>query len=69
MKSNENEQNDKNLVFPTRENPGIEEEHTPILKEIRQLNEKEELDLTNDQESRKKIHKLVPLGRIPNQRQ
>ena len=39
MKSNEHEQSDENLWFPTPENPGNEEEHTPIqrriLKEIR----------------------------------
>ena len=59
MKSNETEQNNRNLWFPTPENPGNEEEHTPIqrriLKEIRELIKKEELDPTKDQESRNKI--------------
>ena len=58
-KSNENEQNDENLWFPTPENPGNEEVHTPIqrriLNEIRQLNKKEKLDPTKDQESRKEF--------------
>ena len=57
MKSNETEQSDENLWFPTPENPGNEEEHTPIqrriLKEIRELIKKEELDPRKDQESRK----------------
>ena len=57
MKSNENEQNNENFWFPTPKNPGNEDEHTPIQrrisKEIRELNTKEELDLTKDQKSRK----------------
>ena len=56
MKSNEDEQTDENLWFPTPENPGNEEEHTPIqrriLKEIRELIKKELLDSTKDKESR-----------------
>ena len=59
MKSNEHEQNDENLWFPTPENPGNEEEHTPIqrriLKEIRELIQKENLDPTKDPESRQKF--------------
>ena len=59
MKSSETEQNDENLWFPTPENPGNEAKHTPIqrriLKEIRELIKKEDLDPTNDQESRKKF--------------
>ena len=58
-KSNENEQINKNFWFPTPENPGNEEEHTPIqrriLKEIRDIIKKEQLDPTNAQESRKKF--------------
>ena len=57
MKSSENEQNGENFWFPTPENPGNEEEHTPIqrriLKEIRELIQKEKLDPTKDPESRK----------------
>ena len=59
MKANETEQGDENFWFPTPENPRNEEEHTPIqrriLKEIRELINKEELDPTKDQESRKKF--------------
>ena len=59
MKSTNNEQNDENLWFPTPENPGNEDEHTPIqrriLKEIRELIKKEQLDPTKDPESRKEF--------------
>ena len=59
MKSSENEQSSESFWFPTPENPGNEEEHTPIqrriLKEIRELIKREELDPTKDQESRKKF--------------
>ena len=59
MKSSENEQSGENFWFPTPENPGNEEKHTPIqrriLKEIRELIKKEKLDPTKDQESRKKF--------------
>ena len=57
IKSNENEQNDENPWFHTPENPGNEEDHTPIqrriLKEVRELIQKEQLDPTKDKESRK----------------
>ena len=59
MKSTNNEQNDENLWFPTPENPGNEDEHTPIqrriLKEIRELIKKEQLDPTKDPDSRKEF--------------
>ena len=59
MKSTNNEQNDENLWFPTPENQGNEDEHTPIrkriMKEIRELIKKEQLDPTKDPESRKKF--------------
>ena len=59
MKSTNNEQNDENLWFPTPENPGNEDEHTPIqrriIKEIRELIKKEQLDLNKDPESRKEF--------------
>ena len=59
MKSPNDEKNDENLWFPTPENPGNEDEHTPIqkriLKEIRELIKKEQLDPTKDPESRKKF--------------
>ena len=57
MKSTNNEQNDENFWFTTPENPGNEDEHTPIqrriLKEIRELIKREQLDPTKDPESRK----------------
>ena len=49
LKSSEIEQNDENRWFPTPENPGNEEEHTPIQRLI----QKEQIDPTKDQESRK----------------
>ena len=59
MKSTNNEQNDENLWFPTPENPGNEDEHTPIqrrkLKETRELKKKEQFDNTKDTESRKEF--------------
>ena len=59
MKSTNNEQNDENFWFPTPENPRNEDEHTPlqkrILKEIRELIKKEQLDPTKDPESRKEF--------------
>ena len=63
MKSNENEQNDERLCFPTPENLGNEEEHTPIQrrirKEIRELFKKEQLDPTTDEELRKEFLDMV----------
>ena len=57
IKCNENEQYDEYFWFPTPENPGNKEGHTPmqrrILKEIRELNKKEQLEPTKDQTSRK----------------
>ena len=59
MKSNEHEPNADSFWFPTPENPGNETEHTPIqrriLKEIRELIKREQLDPTKNAESRKKI--------------
>ena len=56
MKFNENKQKNENRWFPTLENPGNEEEHTliqrRIMKEIREIINKEELDPTKDAESR-----------------
>ena len=51
------EDNNEELWFPTPENPGNEEEHSPIqkriLKELRELSEREEkLDSTENEESR-----------------
>ena len=57
IKCNENEQYDEYFWFPTPENPGNKEVHTPmqrrILKKIRELNKKEQLEPTKDQTSRK----------------
>ena len=59
MKSTNNEPNDENLWFPTPEKPGNEDGDTPVqrrlLKEIRELIKKEQLDLTKDPESRKEF--------------
>ena len=59
MKTSEREQNGENFWFPTPENPGTEEEHTPIqrriLKEVRELIKNEELDPTKERDSRKKF--------------
>ena len=59
IKFTNNEQNDENLWFPTPENPGNEDEHTPIqrriLKEIRELIKREKFDPTKDPESRKEF--------------
>ena len=56
MKSTNNEQNDENLWIPTPENPGNKDGHTPIqrpiLKGIRELIKKEQLDPTKDPELR-----------------
>ena len=54
MKSSENEQNSETFWFPTPEKPGgTKKKHTPIqrriLKEIRELVKREELDPTKDQ--------------------
>ena len=63
MKPNENEQNSGNVWFPVSEKPGNEEGHTPIqrriLKEIRELIKKEELDPTKDQYSRKQFLEMI----------
>ena len=52
MKSNENEPNNEIVWFPTPENTGNEDEHSSmqrrILKEIRELIKKEELDPAKD---------------------
>ena len=52
MKTEDDQHEDK-FLFPTPENPGNENEHTSIqqriIKEIRELAEKEKLDPTTDQ--------------------
>ena len=53
--------------FPTPENPGNENEHTPIqqrvIKEIRELEEKEKLNPTTDQQSREKFLNMFQFTR------
>ena len=53
------EDNDEKFWFPTPENPGNEQEHSPIqkriLKELRELIELEKLDPTENEESRNKF--------------
>ena len=59
IKTNKNPQNSENYWFPTPENPGNPEEHTPIqkriLRELQALQELETLDPTKDEESRAKF--------------
>ena len=59
IKTNRNLQNSENYWFPTPENPGNPEEHTPlqkrILRELQALQDLEILDLTKDEESRAKF--------------
>ena len=53
------EDNEEKSWFPTRENPGNEQEHSPIqkriLKELRELAELEKLDPTKNDESQNKF--------------
>ena len=59
LKTNQPEQQSNTFWFPTPENTGKTEDHTPIqtriLKELRELREKEKLNQTDDVESRKKF--------------
>ena len=59
IKTNKNPQNSETYWFPTPENPGKPEEHTPIqkriLRELQALQELETLDPTKDEESRAKF--------------
>ena len=59
IKTNKNPQHPENYWFPTPENPGNPDEHTPIQKrillELRALQELEALDPTKDEESRGKF--------------
>ena len=56
IKTKNNSQNTENYWFPTPENPGNPEEHTPIqkriLRELQALLDLETLDPTKDEESR-----------------
>ena len=59
IKTYKKPQNSKNYWFPTPENPGNPEEHTPIqkriLRELQALQDLETLDPTKDAESRAKF--------------
>ena len=59
IKTNRNPQNSENYWFPTPENPGNPEEHTPIqkriLRELAALQDLETLNPTKDEESRAKF--------------
>ena len=59
IRANENPQNQENYWFPTPENPGNSEEHTPIQKrilgELQALQDLVTLDPTKDLESRTKF--------------
>ena len=68
IKTNGNSQNSENYWFPTPENPGNPEEHTPIqkriLRELQALQDLETLDPTKDEESRAKFLETL-IGKIP----
>ena len=61
LKTNKQDQQTNTFWFPTPENPGNTEEHTPIqtriLKKLRELQEKEKLNAKKDVESRTKFLK------------
>ena len=61
LKTNKSEQQDNTFWFPTPENPGKPEEHTPIqariLKELNELKDKEKLNPQESAESRNKFLK------------
>ena len=59
IKTSKNHQNSEDYWFPTPENPGNPEEHTPIqkriLRELQALQDLETLDPTKDEEYRAKF--------------
>ena len=61
LRTNKQDQQTNTFWFPTPENPGNTEEHTPIqtriLKDLRELQEKEKLNPKDDVESRMKFLK------------
>ena len=61
LRTNNPEQQNKTTWFPTPENPGKLEDHTPIktrtLKELNELKEKEKLNPQESIEPRNKFHK------------
>ena len=65
LKANRNNDQYEQYWFPTPENPGDEDSHTPIqrriLQELRKLQEAEQLNPQNDDESRHAIKKIESL--------
>ena len=63
LRTNQPEQQDNTFWFPTRENPGKPEDHTPIqtriLKELNELKDKEKRNPQEGTESRNKFLKRV----------
>ena len=61
LRTNKPEQQDNTFWFPTPENPGKPEDHTPIqtriLKELNELNDKEKLNPQQSTETRNKFLK------------
>ena len=61
LRTNNSEQQDKTFWFPTPENPGKSDDHTPIqtriLKELHELKDKEKLNPQESTESRNKFLK------------
>ena len=61
LRTNKPEYQENTFLFPTPENPGKPEDHSPIqkilLKELIELNEKEKLNLQESTEPRNKILK------------
>ena len=60
LKTSKSEQQDNTFWFPTPENPGKPEEHTPIQARIlKELNELKERETLNRQESTESRHKFL----------
>ena len=59
LRTNKAKQQSNTFCFPKLEDPGKTEDHTPIqtriLKELRELQEKEKLNPTDDVETQKKF--------------
>ena len=68
MKTNKNPESNEAYWFPTPENPGNVQEHTPIqrriLKELQELQEIEKLNPLDNPESRGKIPFKFRLDRL-----
>ena len=73
LRTSKPEQQDNTLWFPTPENPGKPEDHTPIqtriLNELNELKDKEKLNPQEDTESRNKLLKrLIRMDRYTSDR-